>query len=1118
MSTKFDFIPDSLLVNSYCTIVCADVLSGLIMRYTANVLRKFLVLIVLVLSNLNAQSEDIKFTHVTSEDGLSLNVVTQVLQDRNGFMWFGTYYGLNRFDGYNFKIFLPERSNPKSISNHSIWSLCEDRQGYIWIATIDGLNRYDWRTEEFKVYRNNPKDPNSLSENNILSVYEDKSGTIWVGTLNGLNKYNRDKDNFTVFKKVSDKFNSDKLNTVTCIQEDYKGVLWLGTWNGISCIRKDGTLIKQMYTEQTYLSVLDSRKITSLFEDKDKNMWIGLNGLGLDKYEAATGKIIHYHSVASNSSSLSSNFVNNIYQDRLGNIWIGTKTGLNKFVASSNSFLRILNNPDKPQSIINNEILSITEDNTGIIWIGTNAGLSKFYQSRNVFHYYEKNSLAPAKSLISNRVSSVFVDSENKIWVSTFDGLDEIDVRQNKIKHYTTLPGNRNCLNDNYVRCVLRDRKGIVWIGTSYGGLNRYDPSTGKFSSYQYNVNNPTSLSNNGVVSLCEDHYGNIWIGTWFGLNRLDQKSGTFIKYYANSSNSKSLSHNSIWTIFEDSEGMIWVGTDGGGACRLNPKTNIFQRFVNDSSKTTGLSANIVHTITETSDGLVWFGTTNGLDCYNKKNNSFACYNILSGLPSQVINNMKEDENGNLWLGGNNGLTKFDRRKNVFINYSKRDGLKNLDFTQNTSAKSKNGILYFGTKTGITFFDPRTIKDEALNIPLVFTDLKIYNKSVAISDKNNSILRESIISTKKLFIPYADRDITFCFALLDYSDVKKNNFSYKLEGFDAEWNEVGARNNATYTNLPLGEYTLRVRATINNNRNSIREASIKVVIVPEFYQTIWFKGLLVLSMVLVTLFIFMQRTKRITRLNKVLENRVVERTKDLDNTIQILNKEITDRKKAEEAAKESLAEKDILLKEIHHRVKNNLQVISSLLYLQSTSIQDENTRSLFEDSQNRIKSMALIHEKLYQSKNIALINFEEYINSLVVHLANSLRRELVVHTKTYIDNINLSLDTAISCGLIVNELITNAYKYAFPHELVKQKSKDEECIVEIRMQKLGEKNYSLSVRDNGIGLPENFDIENTESLGLKIVLSTIHQLEGTFQIFNENGSEFRIFFTEHSKS
>ena len=1061
--------------------------------------------ILILFTNLTAQAGGLEFSHITAEEGLSYNNVTQIFQDSRGFLWICTFNGLNRYDGYNFKVFLPDNSDPASISSQSISNILEDKEGYLWISTTDGLNKYNWKTETFERYKNNPQAFSSISNSLIYSIFEDDKGTIWIGTLNGLNKYNRDKDNFTVFKQVSNRLNPDSLNSVLSIEEDSRGYLWLATWNGLTCMKKNGEIIKTYFSQPVNSNTFEYRKISVIYKDKQNNFWIGMNGKGLKKFDPFSGEFTDYYNDPANPNTISNGFITAIYQDKSNKLWIGTRYGLNIFDPKNNNFIRMVKDPNKSSSIISNNISSIIEDKAGIIWIGTTAGISRLYHPLNTFHFYNEQNLLKNSSIIS-----AFLDSKNNIWIGTMGGLDEIKNNRKSSTHFQHDPKNKNSLCDNFVRSVFVDKSGLVWIGSNNDGLNSYDPKTGKFEFFTYDMNDSASISNKGIVSICQDNLGYLWFGTWWGLNRYNKATNKFTRFIYNPLNPIGLRSNLIWALYSDSNGMIWIGTDGGGISELNPKTLKFTNFSSDTTNKNHISNDRVFTIFESSDGLMWFGTMDGLNCYNRETGETIVYNKKDGLPDNLINGIQEDKKNYLWIATGNGLSKFNRKKLKFINYNKRNGIKNLEFIQNIGLNSKDGLLYFGSD-GLMYFNPDSIEDEYLTSPVVFTDLKIYNKSVPISE--NGIIKEAISSLKKISVPPGNDVITLDFALLDYGDVRRNSFRYKLKGFDIGWNNVGNRNSATYTNLPPGSYKFIVRASNNNGVKNEKEATLKIIINPEYYQTWWFRVIIGIGIIFITLFIIHGRTRKIARQNKMLENKVAERTKDLDQSIKELSQEITTRKKAEQKVQASLEEKEVLLKEIHHRVKNNLQVISSLLYLQSKSIKDEKTLNLFNDSQNRVKSMALIHEKLYQSRDFAGINFYDYVKGLIEHLNKTFKNNSrEVKTNINIDNIKLSLDTAISCGLIVNELITNAHKYAFPQSWIEQKT-NKEFRIDINVYNEKNDQYILIVSDNGVGMPENFDIQNTNSLGLKLVNSMINQLGGRIEISNNSGAQFKILFT-----
>jgi len=1016
----------------------------------------YLPFVFILFTNSYAQKNEYQFTNLTAEDGLSLSAVTKIIQDDKGFLWFGTYNGLNMYDGYNFKIFLPDQSNPKSISNHSIWALLKDHEGFIWIGTLDGLNRYDEKSEQFYEYKNDPHDPNSISSSNITSIFEDKSGTVWIGTLNGLNKYNRDKDNFTVIKKVSDRLNEDSINTVTCIQEDYKGNLWLGTWNGLTCMQKNGKIIKQFFSEKNDSKILNYREIQALFEDNENNLWIGTDGNGLKKYHIETGKFIDYSSVPADPNTLSNNSVTVMFKDKSGDFWVGTKDGLNLFNYKTGNFIRILHDPEKPLSIINNEILSINEDNTGLIWIGSSGGLSKYYRPNNQFNYFQQGNEKSNKNLNSNRVHSVYIDKKGNIWVAAFGGLDEIITGKNKIIHHSHIPGNINSLNENFLMSVMEDKEGFIWIGTNESGLNRYNPKTGEFKVFQHSHNDIHSLSNNGIVSLCQDHTGILWVGTFWGLNRFDRKNGTCDRLFHNPNNPNSLCNDLVWTVFEDSKGMLWLGTDGGGASEFDPKSNKFITFSKDSANVNRISENRVFTIFESHDGIIWLGTSDGLNAYNRATGKIKIYKKSDGLPGNSISSIQEDNEGRLWIGTEKGLSKFNRKTGIFINYTKRNGLKDLEFALNVSAKSFNGCLYFGCKSGIVYFNPDSIKDENLEVPVVLTDLKIFNQSVPIT--KDGILKESINGIKSIEIPSGYSVITLEFALLDYFDVKKNTFRYKLEGFDNDWNNVGSRNNATYTNLPPGNYTFFVRASNSNGVRNEKQASINIIIIPKFYETWWFRFSVILGSIFIVIIVFKERTRSIQKRNKILENSVIERTKDLDKTIKELNTEIATKDKFFSIIAHDLRSPFMALLGYSNHMVEGIDVISKEEISNIAVNVYKATKNTYELLENLLQWARVKTGRISFAPE--LINLNNIIEETAELFKNNAASKEISLTTEVDNNLNIFADLNM-VETVLRNLIANSIKFTKIGGRVNISAKEEKEFV------------LISVSDNGDGMSQD---------------------------------------------
>lgn len=1060
----------------------------------------FLILFLLLSTGSVNSQQELKFTsNLTSESGLSLNVITKILQDKRGFLWFGTYNGLNRYDGYNFKVFTPEPGNPRSICGFLISALYEDRQGNIWIGTNTGLCRYDWRTEEFTTYKNDPTNPNSLSNNSVLSIFEDRSGSLWIGTLNGLNQLNRQSNDFSVRIKVSDEININSLNSVTSVVEDKRGNIWFGTWKGLTKLqRRDGKLITFKLPERINSNTLLYNQISQLLIDNEENLWIATNNdQGVYKYSLERNTFIHYFNNPADANSLSSNQANVLCLDRQGNIWIGTLNGLNKYDPQK-GFIKYFHDPSLNNTLINNNISSIIEDQTGLFWIGTERGISRAYIPINDFKYTELYSKNPDGVLERGRIFSVCLDNEGNFWLGSTLGLFTLDKESENVIPLRRFKGKEILMSENNIRSICQDKSGTVWMGSVGSGLSSFNVNTGENKLFRYNDDDTESLSNNGVISLCIDRNQNVWAGTWWGLNKLDNQTGKFRRY-------TNFSNNLCWVIFSDSDGKIWVGTDGGGVNELNPEADTFNNYLNGKR---------VISIYESHDGILWFGTTEGLFSYSRKDQKFSEYKKENGLQSNVINSICEDNFGNLWFSSDNGLFKYDRNNEIFRNYDKRSGLTETEFSSNSAVKSRNGDLFFGGVIGLFHFSPGKIQDQYPDANVVLTDLKIYNQSVPISRDGKSILNESITVSKSIEIPFGSDVISIDFALLDYFDIHKNKFRYFLEGFDKEWNEIGLRNSATYTNLPPGEYAFKVRASNDIGFKSYKETSVNIIIIPAFYQTWIFRIIAMIILILGVFLLIKYRTGKIQKQNIILENRVIERTKDLDKTIHELNLEIATKNKFFSIIAHDLRSpftamlgfSKHLVDEIENISKDELKLIAESI-LKSTSL----TFSLLE---NLLLWARIQTGRIEYTPEI--INLDKLLHKtteLLKHNAENKGLEIIINNH---NATNVYADPNM-VETILRNLLSNAIKFSNEGGEISITTKD------------ADKYVLISVKDNGIGMSEEkiirmFEIgynisslgtrnEKGSGLGLILCKEFIEHNGGTINIKSKVGEYSEISFT-----
>ncbi|MFC2140868.1 two-component regulator propeller domain-containing protein [Acidobacteriota bacterium] len=819
---------------------------------------------------LHSQDKPIAFEYITSNNGLSNDNILCILQDSKGFLWFGTENGLNRFDGYNFKTYRHQPEHSNSLSSDIVRTIIEDRSGVLWIGTLwGGVSKFDPKTETFTHYQSDPGNPNSLSHNFVFSILEDRAGIIWIGTFGGgVNKFDAKMGTFTHYESVPGNSNSLSDNKVMTMIEDSSGFLWIGTFaGGLNKFCPGTETFIRYQADPANPHSLSNNSVSIILEDQDQEgiLWIGTLGGGLNKFSSKTETFTHYQADPGNPNSLSSNDVRKIYPDQTGVLWVGTSEGLNRFDGKG-KFTRYLADPTTPGSLSANTIRSIYEDRSGIIWIGTQyGGLNKFNREEKKFNHYSYIFGEP-NSLSNKTVTAIYEDPHGILWIGTLDGLNKMN-RKNEtftFTHYRKDPLDPSSLSDNRIWSIYEDRSGEFWIGT-FNGLNQLDREKEKFTRYQAEDNEPNSLSNKTILSIGEDRWGFLWIGTFDGLNRFDRRNRRFKYYQYDPNDPNSIGHNTILSIFEDHYGVLWIGTVGG-LNKFNRETETFTRYRADQGNANGLSSDKINFIHEDTSGTLWFGTYGGLNKYDRKKNTFTHYLMKDGAPSDVISGILEDEHGNLWISTMNGLSKFDPKTGKFKNYDSSDGLQGNEFKY-ACYKSKSGEMFFGGINGFNAFFPDSIIDNPYPPGVVITGFKISNKSVGIGEEVDGlkILEKHISETNELKLSYKHTTLSFEYVGLHYAASESNQYAYKMEGLDKDWNYVGKRRFAVYPHLYPGHYVFKVKASNNDNKWNVTGASVNIFIPPPYWRQWWF--LVLAGVVFISLLFggYYYRTRRLRK-------------------------------------------------------------------------------------------------------------------------------------------------------------------------------------------------------------------------------------------------------------
>ncbi|MCG8320777.1 MAG: ATP-binding protein [Cytophagales bacterium] len=940
------------------------------MRFTFG--RTYTFFLILLTLNSYGQQGNLNFKSLTLDDGLSQSTINCILQDRKGFIWIGTRGGLNRYDGTSFRVFLHNPSDSTSISNNIIYSLYEDKNGLIWVGTQEGLSIFDHSTQAFTVFKKSSPPGKGLSHNTVKSITGDSEGNYWIATNGGgLNKITL-KEGGGLFMESAEithyrhkaeheqSLGSDYLTAVLC---DRNGYLWVGTReNGLNKFDPKTSFTLHYRQEEKY-GISDNR-VNTLYQDRQGDVWVGTQD-GLTRIRAKTTakgfrkneRIYRYLHNEKYRHSISNNSVLSIVQGASGLIWIGTEGGgLNKFDKRNGLFTHYKNDVNNPNSMISNNVRCIYDDVVGMLWVGTNAGISQLGSQRKRFKTYQRDGLS-ANTLSSNYVQALYKERNGITWIGTADGgLNRFNTRTGRITHYTTSgiydsgvkrvvkkPGPSKKkkkrrrkkkktaekpfippknLSDMRVLAIHRDVRNTLWVGTGGGGLNKLDLRTERFEHYKANIANPDSLSHNTIGVIFEDRKGIIWLGTeGGGLNRFNRKK--FKRYLREPDNPNSLTSNDIRAIAQDKSGKLWLGTYGGGLNVFDPRKEEFKAFLKQKGKQKGLSSNIVFCLRFDKTGVLWIGTSGGLNKYDIEKDQFTAYSTNDGLPNNLIYGILDDGKGNLWLSTNKGLSRFNIKTEEFNNYDRKDGLQSNEFIPGAFSKSKNGEMLFGGINGYNSFYPASVKDNQHIPRVVITDFKIFNKPVTFQTED-SPLNKDISETTEITLTHKHAVFSFDFVALNFTNAEKNRYAYKMENFDPDWNYIGNRTYANYTNLAPGEYVFRVKASNNDGIWNEEGTSIKIRILPPFWETWWFKVLIFFIFLFLGFLLYKLRVKRIEYKKEMLEKEVAVRTAQVVSQRDELDK----RRKTLEKQKKEIEKQNHLLAEKTEEIltqRNNIE-------------------------------------------------------------------------------------------------------------------------------------------------------------------------------------------------
>ncbi len=779
-----------------------------------------------------SQEQEIKFDQITTENvirvkGLSQNSIYCMLKDSKGFMWIGTWDGLNKYDGYDFTVFNKENG----LSNTTINALMQDDEDNIWIGTDYGLNSMNRESGEIIQYYHDDTLSNSLSSNTITSLLQDKEGIIWIGTSYGLNIFDRHLNIFKSFNFFNP--NADPLlsNYISDVIQDDKGLIWIATKYGIHCYdQTDESFIQYDLgvNDHSFYSY-NLHYVNDLVIDPEGNVCLATRE-GVLILDPVSGNLGTLKDSPRDPGRPRAKLVNVLHIDDKRQLWVGTSQGL-EIYGSDYTFLRSVKAGISTLSISNNDIKCIYQDPSSAIWIGTYKGLNKVDQSPSRFTHYQ-NVPGNPNSLSDNIVYAILEDRQGIAWIGTFGGINLFDRSNEKFSLITHDPDNPASLAGNKIRTLIMDKEGYIWAGLESEGVDRIDPVTHKIRHYVHIPDDTNSITENSIISMLCDSKGRIWIGTGKGLNILDPYTGKIKRIDKDLKSGIKLVDNLVWSMYEDRKGYFWIGTSEA-LHRISPDLKQISLITNQPENPNSLSTNRVFSIYEDEEGIFWIGTAGGgLNRYDSSLDEFKVYTDKNGLPNNFVYATVEDANNNLWLTTNWGISKFNKQSDVFVNYDPRDGVQGNEFNIGAFFKNEKGEIYFGGMTGFNVFHPDEITLNRIPPRIVITKVDVFNEP----------LRSDLDDGEVIRLTHSDNFFAVEFSALDFNNPSKNLFRYRLENYDEDWILANAmQRRAEYRKVEPGTYRFRVIGSNNDGVWNTQGTSVTIIISPPWWKSWLFR-------------------------------------------------------------------------------------------------------------------------------------------------------------------------------------------------------------------------------------------------------------------------------------
>lgn len=1061
---------------------------------------------------LSGKTQQFFFSGYTVSDGLSQSVANCIHQDSEGYIWFGTQNGLNRFDGYSFEILTYKPDDSTSISNNWIYGITEDRNGNLWIGTKGGLNKYNREKNLFERIHYTTPYQIDVTEF-VYDVKCSRDGNILINTPPVLTICDPETMTFSHFISTLAYDGSVKDTNIPLI-EDSEGNTWMGSTRGLACYLSSEGRFQVFTSNSNDTASISNDNVTALFEDKQGNIWIGTSN-GLNRFNKNEKRFKRFfHDKNDGYSAISNNFVRAVLSDKAGNLWIATDGGgLNRRISNAAGSMVFENFTTENSGLGNDIIHSLMIDRSENLWIGTLSGIDKIDLKKQKFRLYRNSESPYSIDLADNIIASLYKDDEDAIWIGTWgQGLDIYDRKRGRVDHYSSNLKGRFYIPNDYVHTIFEDSVKLIWIGTR-DGLLVYREKMRSFQRPEEFPDNPGLPDFRGlrIFMMMQGRNKEYWIATQDGLFRKRPDRSYVERYHTEANPDQRISGNMVYGVLEDSEGMIWIGTSEGLDV-LNPETSVITHFRKEDGKRNSLADDYITTLCEDFKGDIWIGTSSYVNKYSKKDSVFTYYSKENGLTGNVIYSIVEDKSHRLWFATGNGLCRFDPVTVTFRAYTVEEGLQSPEFNLRASFLSKDGELFFGGMKGFNSFYPDSLADNPYIPEIVCTSAYKIKKGI----------REDLDpgNDNRITLNYNDYSFTLEFAALEFTNPSRNQFRYRLEGINDEWIDIGNRNFIPFSNLPPGEYILTVKGSNNDGLWNEKGTSITIMIYPPWWQSklaYFFYFILVISLIYL---IIKRREKHLIRDRKILEEKVKERT------LQIEEQKTEIMKKNAELS-ELNRSKDKFFSIIAHDLRNPFNSIMGLADIILMDLQGIDQNRLKKYIQNIKGSSMQAYELLenlllWARSHTGTITFRpEPVNmkSLVEESIKLVRvqaaRKTIKINSDMVHSVMASVDKNM-IKTVLRNLLTNALKFTSQGGEVRIGLSSENGLC------------TLFVKDNGIGIAKDkivtlFNIDTSHKtkgtdqepgtgLGLILCKEFVEKHGGRIEVESEQGkgSEFRI--------